>query len=110
MGVVLGSQNTCMNALFGTVSKLSFAFLAVQKANSALGQDCADDGHRAWLGARGWWWGAIWGGHVGSYRRRGFFSQGSARSGHQKADLRHVNDTQSSSPVRTHHKFISEQQ
>ena len=67
-----------MNALFGTVSKLSFAFLAVQKANSALGQDCADDGHRAWLGGLGWWWGAFWGGHVGSYRRRGCFSQGSA--------------------------------
>lgn len=41
-----------MNALFGTVSKLSFALLAVQKANSALGQDCADDGHWAGLGGQ----------------------------------------------------------
>ena len=66
-----------MNALFGTVSKLSFAFLAVQKANCALGQDCADDGHRAGLGGRGWWWGAFWGGHLHSYGPRGkFFSLG----------------------------------
>jgi hypothetical protein len=82
-----------MNALFSTVSKLSFALLAVQKANSALGQDCADDGHRAGLGGRGWWWGAFWGGHVGSYRRQGVFSQGSASFGHQKADLHRVNGT-----------------
>jgi hypothetical protein len=55
---------------------LSFALLAVQKANCALGQDCTDDGHRAWLGGRGWWWGTFWGGHVGSYRRQGvFFSE-----------------------------------
>ena len=66
-----------MNALFGTVSKLSFALLAVQKANCALGQDCADDGHRAGLGGRGWWWGAFWGGHLHSYGPRGkFFSLG----------------------------------
>ena len=30
-----------------TVSKLCFALLAVQKANGALSEDRADDGHRA---------------------------------------------------------------
>jgi hypothetical protein len=33
-------------------------------------------------------WGLFLGGHESSYRRRGWFSQGSARLGHQKADLR----------------------
>ena len=66
-----------MNALFGTVSKLSIALLAVQKANGALGQDCADDGHWAGFGGQLWWWGVFWGGHLHSYGPRGkFFSPG----------------------------------
>jgi hypothetical protein len=55
---------------------LSFALLAVQKANSALGQDCADDGHGAALGGRSWLWGVFWGGHPHSYGLSGkFFSR-----------------------------------
>jgi len=66
---------------------LSFAFLAVQKANCALGQDCADYGHRAWLGGGGWWWGAFWGGHVGSYRSRGVFFSGDGAFARKPAQL-----------------------
>jgi hypothetical protein len=54
---------------------LSFALLAVQKANCALGQDCADDGHGAWLGGYALLSGEIWGSHVGSYRCQVCFSQ-----------------------------------
>ena len=75
MGVVLGSQNTCMNALISTDSKSIFAFLAVQKANCALGQDCTDNGHGARINGYVLLLGVFWGSHVGSYRCQVCFSQ-----------------------------------
>jgi hypothetical protein len=76
-----------MNALFGALSKLSFAFLAIQHANCALGQDCADDSHWAGLGGRGWCWGAFWSGHVGSYRPDWVFFSGGGAFAHKRALL-----------------------